>query len=155
MRMSKIRVILATAVVVGLAAPAALAGSLPKVPDGPGHQFRVKPASIAISGDGSFFFAGRRRPHHRPAPLKWRNWTATGGHGTGFNWVNNCKPDCADGRFTLYPVKLHVWRPRHVGGHFILTRMTVTYTGSHPRHTKKTGVYKVSHHNSFFFWSGT
>ena len=159
MRANKLTVLAATAAIVGLAAPAAWAGSLLKVPDAGGHlansQFQIRPASIQISGDGSFYFDGRRKPHHHAAPLKWTSWTSTGGRGSGFNWVNNCMPNCASGTFHLYPVKLHVWRPRHVGGHFIFTRMTVTYTDGHPRgvpHNKD--VFTVSHKSGgLYFWN--
>lgn len=159
MRVSRTQAILGTTVILGLAAPAALAASLPKLPDASGHlgsgQFKVKPASILISGDGSFYFDGRKKSHNRAAPLSWSSWTATAGHGTGFAWINNCKPNCAAGTFHQYPVKLEVSQPKHEGGHFIFTQMTVTYTGTRPAHSQKTSLMYVEHHGGVWFWAAT
>ena len=150
------RVSVVTALAVCAVAPTALASGLPKLPVASGSldksQFQVKPRTIQIAGDGSFFFSGARRSHHRAGPIKWKSWTATGGRGSGFNWVNNCRPSCAQGTFHLYPVKLHAWRPKHVAGHLIFTRMTVRYTAGHPRHFSS-GVYKVQHQRrNIFDW---
>lgn len=150
-RSSKVRVTLAFGAIVLFSAPVALAsGGLPKLPDASGHlsnsQFQVKPSSILISGDGSFYFDGRKESHNHAAPLKWTGWTATGGLGSGFNWVNNCRPNCAAGTFHLYPVKLHAWQPKKVGGRLIFTRMTVTYTSGWPSTVpSKTDVFKVGY----------
>jgi hypothetical protein len=160
MRVSTFRAILATAVLVGLVAPAALAGGLPKVPTatgtpGPGF-FKVKPSSITYTGDGSGFLAGHRRPHHhRAAPLKWSSWTATGASGSGDNWLDNCMPNCAAGTFHLYPVKLKLSRPRDVHGHLIFTRMRVTYTGSKPGRVKHhpREIWKVVYSSGTYSWT--
>ncbi|HZU60529.1 MAG TPA: hypothetical protein VE983_06155 [Solirubrobacteraceae bacterium] len=157
MSFRKTSVLVATAFLV--AAPGTLAAALPKVPDASGHlansQFQIKPASIQISGDGSFYFDGKKESHNHAAPLAWTSWTATGGRGSGFNWVNNCQPSCAQGKFHQYPVKLRVWRPEHVGGHLIFTRMTVTYTNGFPKGVPhKKDVFKVTHKKGgLFFWN--
>jgi hypothetical protein len=162
MSVSKVRAIVATAVVCAMAAPVALASGLPTAPTASGplssSQFKVKPPSIQISNDGSFYFDGRKEAHNHAGPLKWTSWTATRGHGSGFNWVNNCAPHCYDGTFRRYPVKLHMWRPEHLGGHFIFTRMTVTYTAGWPSNLpSKTDVFKVVHKRgrvfSWCYWS--
>ena len=135
-----------------IAAPAALA-ALPKVIDSTGHLgshgFFEKPTSIVYTGDGSRFFTGAPKAHHKSAPLKWTSWTATGGHGSGFDWINNCTPNCAQGTFHQRAVKLRVWRPRHEGGHFIFTRMTVTYTGA----DSSSVLFKVVHSGGVWYWS--
>lgn len=153
------RVSLAFGAVVLFSAPVTLAsGGVPKLPDASGHlsnsQFQVKPSSILISGDGTFYFDGHKKPHNHAAPLKWTSWTASGGLGSGFNWVNNCRPNCAAGTFHQYPVKLHVWQPKTVGGHLIFTRMTVTYTAGWPSSVpSKTDVFKVVYNSGgVYFW---
>ena len=138
--------------------PGALASGLPKVPSYAGtpsnSNFKVKPASIQIAGDASFYYSGRKESHNRAGALKWTSWTATGGRSSGFNWVNNCKPDCASGKFHQYPVKLRVWRPRHLGGYLLFTRMTVTYTNGRPSSVPhKTEVLKVSYKKDYVFWT--
>jgi hypothetical protein len=54
--------------------------------------------------------------------IDWDAWGKANASGTGVEWVNNCKPDCADGRYVNWgAIKLHAWRP--VPHHF--TRLTV------------------------------
>lgn len=160
MRLSAIRAGVTIAAILGLAAPAALASGLPKLPDASGHlssrQFKVRPSTILISGDGSFFFAGRKKPGHKAAPLNWTSWTASGGHGKGLAWLDNCKPSCAAGTFHRYPVRLHAWRPRHLGGHFIFTRLTYTYTGTIPPRSRRSYVLQVEQpSHGTFGWATT
>jgi hypothetical protein len=151
MRIGRISLLVVAAAL--LAAPGALASGLPKVIDSTGHLgssgFYAKPKSIVYTGDGSRFFAGHPKPHHKAAPLSWSSWTATGGRGSGYDWIDNCSPNCAAGTFHQRAVKLHVWRPRHVGGHYIFTRMTVTYTG----HDSSKVLFKVVHRGGVFYWS--
>jgi hypothetical protein len=139
-----------------LAAPGALAAGLPKVPSysGPTSKgdFKVKPASIQYVMSGGFL-AGRQKPNHKAGSLHWSSWTTTGGRGSGFNWIEKCNP--CSGKFTLYPVKLHVWHRQQVRGHRIFTRMTVTYTGKKPRHSPRSSVWKVQHNGNDFFWKYT
>lgn len=155
MSLRRISILMATTGLV--AVPGALAAGLPKVPKYSGHaskgQLTARPTSILYTADGSGFFAGAKASKHRDKPLTWTKWTARGGDGTGFNWVNNCTPNCAQGRFHSYPVKLHVWRARRVRGHLIFTRMTVTYTGGQPSHVHKSEVWKVTFNSGGWFWS--
>jgi hypothetical protein len=127
-----------------------MAASLPKVLNG--GKFQVKPASILYTGDGTGFFAGRKKADNHSGRLNWTSWTSTGGRGSGFNWLDNCQPSCAAGTFHQYPVKLHVWRPEHVGGHLIFTRMTVRYTGTRPSGVAQKQVFKVTHSGGTFSW---
>ena len=141
-----------------LAVPSAFAGTLPKIPIFTGtpssHDFQVEPSSITYTGDGSGFFAGGHRPHsHRARSLKWKSWTANGASGSGFNWLNNCRPDCAHGKFTLYPVTLKLSRPRHEHHHLVFTRMNVTYTGSKPGRVKHRELWKLVFSSGTWSWT--
>lgn len=156
MSLRRISILVATGVLV--AAPGAVAGGLPKLPStiGPPGKgdLQVKPSSIVYSGDGSAFLAGAKKSNHRDKPLKWSSWTATGAHGSGFNWLNNCKPNCAAGTFRAFPVKLHAYRARRVHGHRIFTRLKVTYTGAEPAHTtSRTNVWRVVFNSGGYFYN--
>lgn len=147
-------------VVVGtlISVPAALGSgsTLPKLPSNIGPtskgDLQAKPRSITYTGDGSGFLAGGPKSNHRAKPLYWSSWTATGGQGSGFNWLNDCNPNCAAGTFHRFAVKLQAYRPRKVGGHLIFTRMKVTYTGKMPKHTSSSQIWKVVHQSGGYFY---
>lgn len=157
-RSPKVRVLLALGAAVSVSVPVALASAgLPKVPTftGPNskHDLQVRPASILYAADGSGFWAGPRRSGHKYDPLSWTSWTSSSANGSGFDWVNDCRPDCASGTFHSYPIKLALSRPRTEGKHLVFTRLTLTYAGtkpsSHPRD------WKVSHHGRQYTWTFT
>jgi hypothetical protein len=155
MSFRKVSILVAAGALV--AVPAALAGSLPTVPSysGPvGHgDLKIRPSTIDYDM-GSAFLAGSRRPNHKAGPLNWSSWTAPGGRGSGFNWLDNCKPNCASGKFHLFPVKLHFWRASRVHGHRIFTRLTVTYTGKRPAFVHhKTSTWKVVFNSGGYFYN--
>lgn len=160
MRSSKVAATVVTGVVVALGASSALAAGTPAVPrydgtPGPG-DLQARPASIIYSGDGSAFLAGARKGAHRHGRLDWKSWTATGARGSGYDWLDNCRPDCAGGKFSAYPVKLHAFRPERVQGHLIFTRLRMTYTGRLPsRRSPRTQVFSVTHRNGGFYWGFT
>jgi hypothetical protein len=150
-------------VIAASCASAALAAALPGVagegPATPGKNPRVKPPSIVYTGDGSGLFAGTQHVPHSPnfGRLTWTTWTTSTALGSGDNWLNNCRPDCAGGTFHGFAVKLNLSRPEVVAGHHVFTRMKVTYTGTVPSHATRTQTWKLRHNvtNSgvFFFWS--
>ncbi|MEU2430455.1 hypothetical protein ABZ611_13255 [Streptomyces sp. NPDC007861] len=43
--------------------------------------------------------------------LKWRDWGRSVARGSGLNVVNDCKPNCAAGKFHSYPVEVAFERP--------------------------------------------
>jgi hypothetical protein len=153
----KLRVVAVTGACLALGASSALAASLPKIPIRAGQlglgQFQVKPASIVYKRDGSRFFDGHREPYHRAARLKWTSWTSTGGRGSGANWINNCTPNCAHGKYHVYPVRLHVWLPKHVGRRLLFTRITMRYTRKRPSGASRIEVFKLRHKHGNFFWT--
>ena len=67
--------------------------------------------------------------------MKWTSWRSVA-FGTATFKVNNCTPNCAQGKFVKYPILTVLWRsepwPGHPGRrHF--TRLTVIFDGSaHP-----------------------
>jgi hypothetical protein len=153
----------AASVVVGVVAAsgASAAAALPALPaySGPiktGKNPVVKPKSIVYTGDGSGFLAGPGTTGRRPkaGKLNWTKWNATGASGTGEDWINNCLPDCADGKFSAFPVALKASRPRVVLGHKIFTRLKVTWTGSRPKFIKHhVEIWKVRTSQRDYFWN--
>lgn len=149
------------AVALVAASAASAAAAVPKIvsSDGPasaGRNPQVRPGVIIYTGDGSGVLAGRGRPSRRPkfGRLHWTSWSAAGARATGANWLNNCVPNCASGRFTAYPVAVRAFRPRVVVGYRIFTRMRVMYTGRLPSFVhKRTQVWKIRHTGRQFYWN--
>jgi hypothetical protein len=92
---------------------------------------QVKPATITYTGDGTGLFAGAN-VRDRQSGIDWTKWTSDLALSTGFNQLNNCEPDCADGTFSGYPVKIEMWRPQTLHGTLVFTRMTIFYKHNHP-----------------------
>ncbi len=108
----------------------------------------AKPPEIVYSGDGSEFFAGTKSAK-RAGKLHWTTWNGSVGLGSGYQWIDNCSPSCANGKFALFPVTLKVYRPRKESKYFIFTRLQVTYTGKKPGH-RSSFIWKLSYTRGFF-----
>ena len=152
--------VVATAItlIFALGASAALAGKTQiLVSDGfpSGKTLKVKPSQIIWTGDSSGVFAGRGTPGRHPkfGRLHWSKWTATEGQATGANWLNDCRPYCAAGKWTPHNVKLTVYRPRVLSGHKVFTRIRETFTGKVPKGFKRTDVYTLTVMNKAFLWN--
>jgi hypothetical protein len=152
-------VAIATGLTVALGASAALAGRTQiLVSDGVPHAgktLKVKPSQIIWTGDGTGVFAGRGKPSRRPkfGRLHWSEWTASEGRATGANWLNDCIPFCAAGKYTPHNVKLTAYRPRVLSGFKVFTRLKVVYTGNVPRGDKRTSVFTIDQRRNALFWN--
>jgi hypothetical protein len=108
------------------AGPAAARSALPRIPgNAPGGpvKLEVKPAQIIYTLDGTGIlggFDGRGRAGGF-GHLHWSAWTHQSATGRGADWIDNCKPNCASGRYSPSAATVTAFRPR--GGHF--TRMTL------------------------------
>jgi hypothetical protein len=142
----------AVALTFAAAVPAALA-ALPGVTSEGTAAPKVRPRTIVYTGDGSALFAGAQAVSKTDfGSIQWSKWTKKKAHGSGGNWLNDCKPDCARGKFHSYPVTLSLSRPRKVVGKHVFTRMTVTYTQNLPPHAAMTTTWKLRHSGKAFFW---
>jgi Cu/Zn superoxide dismutase len=68
------------------------------------------------------------------ANLTWTSWTSAQAVAVGVHKLNDCTPDCAEGKFNQYPAAITFWRPEPVAGHpgeTYFSRITVRYTTSH------------------------
>lgn len=66
--------------------------------------------------------------------LHWSSW-GNQAFGTGTEKINDCTPDCADGKFISYPALVVLWRPEARPGHpgqRYFSRVTRIYTGARP-----------------------
>ena len=67
--------------------------------------------------------------------LVWQSWTAQRAVATGVHELNNCTPNCAQGKFIDYPAVVTLWRSEPAAGQpgeKYFTRITVRYTGPRP-----------------------
>jgi hypothetical protein len=77
--------------------------------------------------------------------IHWDKWRSNRAKGTGFLQVNDCNPNCAQGTFSAYPVKIELRRPKQTncGGDEVnmFRRAHLRYTGAKPENA---GAYKRS-----------
>jgi hypothetical protein len=113
------------------------AASLPKTPTELAGDagLQVRPWNIGWTGDGTAFLGGFtganavKRPSRADLAwagrLRWTSYSASGGHATGADWLNNGIPN--DGRGTFRPVRVsvRVYRPRSG----VFTRLSLTEQG--------------------------
>lgn len=76
------------------------------------HSFQVRPGTIFFGVDVGLIFGGRRRPGKSFGHIGWQRWGEASASGAGIEWVNDCRPNCAQGTWKNRGViKLHAWRP--------------------------------------------
>jgi hypothetical protein len=90
----------------------------------------VRPSTFMLAcGDGN----------SRLESLRWTRWNGSSARAEGVNWVNDCTPYCAAGRFHAYRVTVTLdkpvkWDKRPGTTHF--SRMLLEYEGEHPDHAR-------------------
>jgi hypothetical protein len=148
--------------VLGLASSAGAAALPSAVADGgtvtQGKNVLVRPKQIVYTGDGSGFLAGPGKTgrHPKPGKLKWSSWTAGAALGSGDDWLNNCEPFCAAGRFSQHAVNIKLYRPRTMLRLLVFTRMTLHYThGPNPFTHKSAETLKLTRAGRQLFWNIT
>src|ERR1700733_12308119 len=65
------------------------------------------------------------------AHLSWLSWSGKEAVADGVHQLNNCTPNCAEGKFISYPAVITLWRPEPLAGHLgetYFSRLTVHYT---------------------------
>jgi hypothetical protein len=140
-----------------LAASVAASASLPLSPvflDATlAHEgLQVEPARITYTGDGTGFLGGAD-VGDESSSIEWTQWTTGAALGTGFDQLDNCDPDCADGTYTGYRVRIDMWRPRVLAGTLVFTRMTIFFLRHTPRgaphHYTFTDTHTAGRYGSF------
>lgn len=85
-------------------------------------HFAVRPISIITAGDGSSIIG--ERPG-RGGRIRWKTWSPTRAYGAGTFWINDGRPNMAQGTLHPHRATLKATRVRH--GHY--TSLTIRYRG--------------------------
>jgi hypothetical protein len=89
------------------------------------NKLQVRPAGFVLTcADAGDVLTG----------MRWVNW-ASEAFATGTEKINNCTPNCAEGKFISYPVLVTLWRPEPLPSHpgvLYFSRITRIYTGKRP-----------------------
>jgi hypothetical protein len=93
-------------------------------------DLKIRPVTIGYAGDGTGFLGGASVAS---SGINWTKWTSHIALGTGFNQLDDCIPNCAQGTFHGFKVSIELWRPRILAGHLVFTRMTIFYKKSRPK----------------------
>ena len=130
MRRSRVLLLTATATIT-LAGSALAQGALPTLLGnwvrGP-SKLLVRPAQIIYTGDGSGILGGFDGGKGRGfGHLTWTKWTTGSAYGHGADWIDDCRPDCADGTFTAHRATVNAFRPRD--GRFTRLTISTSYRG--------------------------
>ncbi len=62
--------------------------------------------------------------------ISWSSWTTTGATGTATHGINDCKPSCAQGTYTYFPVNVRLIHPGRVEGMLIFKTIVMSPTSS-------------------------
>lgn len=139
---------IAAAALAGLTAAPAQAQRLPTLFTGQyAHEpdFAVRPAVVAYTGDATGFLGGAREPGHRFGSLRWKRWSGERARAKGLVWLNDCRPNCADGRFHGYRASVTATHPRH----HRFTRLKIKFA-RHGHH--RTDVRRLQKTGGTFAW---
>jgi hypothetical protein len=113
-------------------------------------RFAVRPATLSFGADGGVLVLGpavtqasfqARHDGH----IRWSAWNGTGARGAGTVWINRCRPDCAAGHYTSYPVTVQA--SRVLTGRY--TRLALSYQRAGQAIVKR---YRLTRFGSFFGW---
>jgi hypothetical protein len=93
-----------------------------------GNKPLVEPATFVFTCDSSGYLT----------KLKWNSWNAVTATATGVFYTDNCKPSCANGKWTHQNVDVVLWRSEAVKGQpgkRGYTELTVLF----PNHSTRSG----------------
>jgi hypothetical protein len=115
------------------------------------NKEQARPASFILTcADGGDYLTG----------LHWVNWGSEA-FATGIEKVNNCTPNCAQGKFVSYPALVALWRPEPLPDHpgvRYFTKITRIYPGKRPPLYNCHGIGTPPCHpvtSTFDLWSHT
>jgi hypothetical protein len=125
---------------------AGVAEARPKLHDG-SEGYKVRPATILVSGDGSGVLGGKgfgEPPDY--GTIRWTKFRRSGARGRGRMFINDCDPDCAGGTMHSTRAAIRAWRVRK--GHY--TRLSARY--EHDGDTTTTRWRLVIASPSYAYW---
>ncbi|MFI9611908.1 hypothetical protein ACIHCM_09485 [Streptomyces sp. NPDC052023] len=137
-----------------LCAAAALVASLGTASGAPASAGAVQQAEEPVLVD--CFWRPAVRPddfmlacgdgNSRLASLKWLRWDGDAAMARGVNWVNDCKPYCAAGRFQSYSVTVRLEDPKPWKKNPDMQqygKISLTYTDGRPEGFPKVVTYPL------------
>jgi hypothetical protein len=92
---------------------------------------QVRPGTFDVFCDGSGYLAD----------LHWSSWNTSMATATGVEYINNCEPNCAAGKFSHQNVDVIFWRSEPVKGHkgqYGYSQMTVLLPNAKTGHNTYT-----------------
>jgi hypothetical protein len=99
---------------------------------------RYKPRRVIITcADANFLARG----------ITWSRWTRSEATGRGTALVNDCDPNCAEGTFRRYPLRLRAFRPRETGGCVpgsLFTRLAWRFPRRKPADSPRRGTARLT-----------
>jgi hypothetical protein len=99
---------------------------------------RYKPRRVVITcADANF----------RARGITWSSWTRSEARGRGTALVNDCDPNCAEGTFRRYPLRLRAFRPRETGGCVpgsLFTRLAWRFPQRKPADSRRSGTARFT-----------
>lgn len=78
------------------------------------------------------------------ADIKWEVWRASGAVGTGVYFVNDCTPNCAEGKVLQSPISINLDGLFTDGQRFFLRYLTFAGRGKLPEAKKITGTWDLA-----------
>lgn len=81
--------------------------------------------------------------------ISWSSWTTTGATGTATHGINDCKPSCARGTYTYFPVNVRLSQPARWKEMLIFETIAITPTSSVGRPEA------VTTHSPYGLWGWT
>jgi hypothetical protein len=62
--------------------------------------------------------------------ISWSSWTTTGARGAATHGINGCKPNCAQGTYTYFPVDVRLSNPARLNGILVFKTIVMSPTSS-------------------------
>lgn len=136
---SALSLVVMIAFLVGTTDAGAAAGRMPTTATG--GPLKARPGIVVFTADGSGLLGGftGQHPHQDTAGnpfghLRWTTWNSTQGRAWGAQWLNDCRPSCAQGTYHAYKATVHVWDPGRTGVFLriqVKSRDSFTYTATY------------------------
>jgi hypothetical protein len=115
---------IATSAVTAAGAPATSAGGKLPLLIGNCNKPQFKPANVILAcGDASLGATN----------VAWTSWTKKAAVGNGTGQINDCKPNCAQGKTKTAPMSLRASKPQTCSnGKRVFTKLAYTWTSGAP-----------------------
>jgi len=97
------------------------------LPGTPACQFGVPGANVPGLRP-ALIFIGCATSANNLQHISWSTWTATGATGSATHGINDCKPSCAQGTYTYFPVNVRLSNPGRLNGMLVFKTIAMSPT---------------------------